>query len=100
MKCQASIKHLAGVQNALGVESGPEFAHDSHLRLAGEFREELFLGKADAVFAGDGTAEADGLVKYLLKRLVLSLDFICVAFVCEKSRVQITVAHVTEGTDF
>ena len=57
------IEHFSTVEDAFGIEDGAEGAHDFHLGVAGEFREERFFGEADAVFAGDGAAEANGFVE-------------------------------------
>ena len=53
------IKHLAGIQNAGGVERFAEFAHDAHLGIASKLRQKRFFRDADTVFAGDGAAHGD-----------------------------------------
>lgn len=93
------IEHFAGVQNAGGIERFAEFAHDAHLGVTGEFRQEGFLGDADAVFAGDGAAEANGFVENFVEGQFDAVHFFLVAFVGKEGRMQIAVAHVAESAN-
>ena len=83
----------------MGVEGGAEGAHEAHLGIAGEFGEESLFGDADAVFAGDGTAEADGFVEDLVEGQFDAVHFLGVAFVGEEGGVEVAIAHVSEGAD-
>ena len=44
----------------MGIEGAFELFHEGEAGFADGFWEEGFFGEADAVFAGDGAAEADG----------------------------------------
>src|ERR1035438_9829883 len=93
------VEHLSRVEYSVRVEDAPEFAHHPHRGIPGELGQERLLGHADAVLAGDGAAETNGLCEYLFEGLLDAMHLIFVALVCQEGGVQIAVAHVAEGAD-
>src|ERR1017187_4318315 len=93
------IKNLPRIEDIIGVDRAFECAHHVQAGLAGKPFQKFLLRQADAMFAGDGAAKSDGFFKNLTKSGVDALDFLRVALVAEKRRMQIAVAEVTEDAD-
>src|SRR5512140_3774673 len=51
------------------------------------------------MFAGDGAAQANGFIEDFFEGFLDAMHFLLVPFVSEEGRVQVAVAHVTEGAD-
>ena len=95
----ALIKNLPRIQNPVRIERAAEFAHDTHLGVAGEFGKKTFFGEADTVLAGDRAAKSNGFVENFPKRFFDAVHFVFVSFVGKNSRMQVAVGHVAEGAD-
>lgn len=94
-----SIQHLAGIEQVERVEGCFEAAHEVEAIVSRLKFEPRFLGKPDAVFAGDGTAASEGFVDDFVERSVNAFHFLVVFFVRQKRGMQVAVAHVSKGAN-
>ena len=86
----------AGVEDPERVERDLDRAHDGHGVGSPLLLQELPPGGADAVLAGDRTAEADRGAVELLRRGVSALLGVGVAAIPDEGRVQVAVPGVAE----
>src|SRR4030095_12117389 len=89
-----SVKHLARIQNAQGIERLSQRPHHPHLGVAREFRKKILLGQANPVLSRDGAAQANGFIEDFLESFVHPMHFPLVAFVRQEGRMKIPVAHM------
>ena len=93
------VEHLSWIEDATGIQHLAQLAHDPHLGIASEFREELLLREADAVFPGDCAPQADRFLEDLREREFDSVHLLSVTFIGEESGMEISISHVAEGSD-
>src|SRR4029079_4876482 len=94
-----SVEDLARIEKARGIEGTFDLLHHFETAVPHLLAEPLFFRQADAMLAGDRSAQLQRLLRNPRERVMDARHFILVAFVGEERGVQVAIAHVTERSD-
>src|SRR5579862_218721 len=93
------IKDFSWIQNIIRIKRALDLLEQRIACVSELLLEKGFFSEAHAVLAGDGAAKRQRIFEDFLHRGLDAVHLVGVAFVGEKSRVQIAVAEVAEGRD-